>query len=182
MYTNGFIQRDRDTIKTFAIAILLFGIFFLVMWRGSQIEILDAKQIMQVKPIVNTSNSTVKPLQDSTFLSSCQCTTDAGQVMTGAIDKTPLMGQVRHEGNSPYRFIDCQSDAQEMVNLLQDEYFFRFGQSLTRSDIGTYPPQSLHYTWDQEQQQCRFYLGCNGMKQCDKRSVASGMVLPKKQV
>ena len=177
-------------IMTILFGTLMFGLFVVVMWRGSGASPSHVANAMVGEPtqapkrVRNVSNSTIIPAShkgddpNADFLSTCVCPTSAKQVMRGEVDGVSVIGQSTHEGNSPYLFRDCQHDAADMINLLQEEFYFKVGQSMTRADLGDYPPKAMYFTWDQMTQECRFYLECGGMKQCSSSTLATGVVFP----
>ena len=168
---------NTDKYKTIVAGLLLFVIAFLILWRASAGVNLGLDSTAEHQNL-NVSSSTVKPQQQLSFASTCQCPASPNQVVVGAIDKASVIGQGNHESNSTYSFADCQSNAAEMVNLLQDEHLFKYSQAITRNGIGGYPPKHLYFTWDQEARICKFYTSCGGMTQCNKKNIVTGMVMP----
>ena len=178
------VQSSRQ-YWTIGFGILCFALFMVAMWYGSQPKkdghgdsgALAGGTGVTAGPTPSAyDNSTISPEQN--FDAACTCPKDTSTVMAGAVDKANLIGQVEHEGNDPYDFSMCQANAQEMLDFLQDQELFDYAKSLTRSELGEYPPKLLYYTWDQSSEYCKFYLSCGGVTDCDKRNVASGLVLP----
>ena len=171
--------RNR-TIMTVILGIMFFALIIAVMYFGqTQQKQSEHQGAMGQKPIGRFSNATIAPSHDTKFSpGACKCPSSVAGVQSGAINQTALIGQVKHEGNAPYSFDQCRKDAEEMMFFLQDQELFQYAQSISRNDLGNYPPKQLFYTWDQEAGRCDFFFTCDGMKDCDKTSVASGMVLP----
>lgn len=182
MSTN--INGNEDEYKTIIAGIFVFAIMFLILWRSSaSFSFSQDDETKHENQVVNVSNSTVKPQQKQQqqqikFSSTCQCPSSPTQVVVGGIDKASLIGQAHHESNSTYSFADCQSNAAEMIDLLQDEHLFKYSQAITRNGIGGTPPKQLYYTWDQQTRMCNFYTECGGMSECDSQHMATGMVVP----
>lgn len=178
-------RQERSTTHPFEtpiVGLLVVCIFFFAFWRASDNSSIDRTKTNtneEHMKIENVNNKTIAPgaFQDNSFSNSCMCPQKPGGMIAGKISNSVLLGQHKHEGNSAYTFVDCTSNAQEMVDLLQDQYTFVFGQSITRTPLGQYPPTHLYYTWDQENQSCNFYLDCGGVGECDSKSYGTGVVV-----
>lgn len=154
--------------------VVIGGVIFL----GLVIAIFFFGRTDKEKAITDFSDSTIAPLADPTFTPGpCVCPTPEMPLSKGAIGGAAHIGQMTHEGNSPYSFNDCKSNAAEMFQFLQDQEIFQYAQSITRGSLGTYPPKQLYYTWDQKAGQCNFYFQCGGMTKCSDESVASGLIM-----
>lgn len=157
--------------------VIVFGLVMLVLWRGTHgsgfgKDIAGAEKAEGV-----FSNATIAPNQASVIKGDCSCPTVPGMIMAGQVASHSVMGQSKHEGNSPYLFANCEGDAKQMLLMLQDEEIFGYAKSMTRADLGSYPPRQLFFTWDQEAGMCHFFLDCNGMTACTKSNVATGLVV-----
>jgi hypothetical protein len=155
--------------------ILFFGLVFfalviVVLFYGK-----GTKE--NAKAIVNFSDSTVAPSHDAAFNpGACMCPSTGADLVMGSIDAAPLIGQVKQEGNSPYDYNACRKDAVEMLEFLQDQEIFQYAQSITRNELGEFPPKELYYSWDQKAGKCNFFFSCPGMTRCSDNSVVSGKV------
>ena len=161
------------------VGVVLFALFLFAMWRGTHDygfgkDIAAAERA--VAKVTNFSDATISPYQASAIAETCSCPNAAGVIVQGAVAGMSHMGQSEHEGNSPFLFAECEGDARDMLRFLQDEEIFGYAQSMTRTNLGEYPPKQLYFTWDQEKGTCNFYLGCAAMEKCENKAIATGMM------
>lgn len=169
-----------DNHQTIAILVglAIFGLFIVAMWRGSQnnLPIAGAEKAIAERAEASYTNSTISPTQEAILSKTCSCPANTSEVVQGTIALDAVMGQSQHEGNSPYLYENCRSDAAEMFSMLQDEQVFLYARSMVRSDIGSYPPSKLYFSWDQRTGQCNFYTSCSSMTACSDTAQATGLI------
>lgn len=158
------------------VGIVLFALFIFATWRGTHGYGFGKDIAAAENAVANFTNATISPYQGSAMVTTCACPNATGVVVQGEVAGKSVIGQSQHEGNSPYLYAECEGDARDMLRFLQDEEIFGYAQSMTRADLGEYPPKQLYYTWDQEKGTCNFYLGCAGMTKCENKAIATGMM------
>lgn len=159
------IKMKREVTIMF-VGLVFFGLVTLTLFYGKG---------EKAEGIMNFSNSTVVPAHGFTP-GPCSCPTTGIDLVAGAIDAAPLIGQIKQEGNSPYNYNSCRENAVEMLEFLNDQEIFQYAQSITRSDLGSFPPKELFFSWDQEKGKCDFFFDCPGMKECTNKARISGKV------
>ena len=194
---NNIEEREASVSLAFIIILVVFVVVFLLSDNTNYKEITpkkvfaapnDSRKSNQELNPINVEGTVPDPRRPPSEIPSdvafgaknCKCPDKKTGRIQGAIDKGVRIGQIEFDGNDPYTFPDCQKDAQEVLNLLQNREMFTFARTLTREDIGSFPPEQMYFTWDRLAGYCKMYLSCPGVHACIDGNVVSGYLEPMK--